>query len=89
MPEIVTPHDGGSPITSYGLYWNQGSGTTYYPIVGTVSDNLNRIAVETSLTNGHAYKFKYMVKNIFGWSNDSSPISEIYSAKVPDAPLTP
>ena len=45
MPLIQTPNDGGSQVTSYALYWNQGSGTVFTPFMGVASDNLNRFGV--------------------------------------------
>lgn len=43
MPEITGTATGGSDITSYSLEWNSGSGTIFTSLVGTSSDNMNRI----------------------------------------------
>lgn len=52
MPEITGTQTGGSDITSYALYWNQGSGTTFFEILGETTDNLNRFAFVDTLTTG-------------------------------------
>lgn len=43
MPEITGNNTGGSAITSYALFWNQGSGVTFVEVTGYTSDNLNLI----------------------------------------------
>lgn len=88
MPEVASTDDGGSDITSYNLEWDSGTGNTFTEVVGYSSDNLVLIATETGLTAGSLYKFRYRVKNIYGYSGYSPEVS-IYSAKVPDAPGQP
>lgn len=43
MPEIVDPNSGNAAITSYALYWNAGSGTTFSALVGVLSANTARV----------------------------------------------
>ncbi len=57
MPEITGLNTGGSDITSYALYWNMGSGTVFYEIIGETVDNLVRFAFQDNLVNGNAYSF--------------------------------
>lgn len=88
MPSITGSNTGGTDITSYALFWNQGSGVNFVEVVGYTTDNLIQSATKNGLTNGGSYDFYYMVKNIYGWSTPS-PTVTIYSAKAPDAPLAP
>lgn len=88
MPEISSSDDGGSEIISYALYWNSGSGSTFTEITGETTLNTDRFASKTGLITGNSYTFKYKVKNIHGWSEES-PEAIIYAAKAPDAPITP
>lgn len=89
MPEVTTSNTGGADIISYNLEWNQGSGTTFYEIIGETTNNMVRIATQNGLTSGSLYSFRYRVKNIYGFSVDYSPVADIYCAKVPDTPATP
>jgi len=91
MPEITAGDDeGGSPITSYALYWNGGgASTTYTELIGETSANMVRTFFKNSgITPSETYKFKYKVKNIYGFSGES-PILTVLAAKEPDAPAFP
>lgn len=89
MPEITGNATGGSPITSYLLEFNGGSGISFSPLIGAdPTPNLNRIILESGLTTGTPYSFRYTVRNIFGWASGYSPIVSIKAAKVPDAPAS-
>lgn len=63
---------GGSPIISYAMDWDEGSsGNKYSPFVGFYDNNLDLLIDFTQLTRGNYYRFKYRVKNIYGWSDYS------------------
>lgn len=51
MPEITSQFTGDSPILSYALYWDEGTGSfsSIPAIVGVSSPNLNRIYTKNSL----------------------------------------
>ena len=76
MPGIVAGSTGGSPITSYALYWDNGlSGLYFTPLVGVNSLNLIQTFTATGLTSGQSYQFKYKVFNAFGPSEFSPTIT--------------
>jgi hypothetical protein len=91
MPEIVSGSlaAGGASVSSYNLEWNQGSGTTFYEVVGQTADNLDRVVTVASLVAGHTYTFRYRIQNIHGWSPGYSPTAQIMAAKTPSAPAAP
>ena len=89
MPEITGIQTGGSPILSYALYWDQGSGI-WTNLTGVGQYHPSRYYTVEGLTNTNLYKFKYKVRNVHGWS-DYSPEVELMSAAVPaqmDPPTT-
>jgi hypothetical protein len=90
MPEIIsgTIAAGSASISSYGLEWNSGSGTTFTAISGDPTESLTRVIAKTSLTSGHSYIFRYRVKNIHGWSAGYSPQVTIVAAKKPSDPVS-
>ncbi len=76
---------GMSPVTSYNLWWDQGSnGEFWYSLIGLVEP----ILVQTSFTvtngvlEGQDYKFKIRAKNIWGWG-PFSPVATIRASTVP------
>ena len=89
MPEIVDNSDltGGATITSYGLEWNGGAGTTFSDVSGGTADNLSR-TISVTTTAGNTYKFRYRIRNIFGWSAAYSPELTVLSAKIPTTPVS-
>jgi hypothetical protein len=80
-----TTKNGGSAILSYSLDWDYGSGSTYVNLIGGTNDSLTLSYTKTGLTTGSTYKFRYRVKNIFGWSAYSSILS-LTAAKIPSKP---
>lgn len=50
----LTSAIGGSPITSYNLYWDNGAGSTNYALI----DSLVTSYTIMGLTSGSTYKFK-------------------------------
>jgi hypothetical protein len=71
----TAPSDGGTPITSYDISYNDGSISLNYPTSSTII---------TSLTNGQLYNFQVAAVNVIG----SSPYSEVVSA-TPNIPAGP
>jgi len=78
---LVGTATGNSAITSYNLYWDNGSGTTNVQAV----DSLVTSFQVTGLTGGTAYKFKVRAKNIYGEGAFSTELSQVAS-DVPDQP---
>lgn len=78
---------GNTAITSYGVQWDQGTGT-YVELIGESSayTGLSYI-VTTSITEGTTYEFKIRAKNKWGWGDYSSTFS-ILAATVPDQVAT-
>lgn len=86
MAEILDEEhekNGGSPITSYSLEWDEGrNGLSYLPLIGFDSASLERTVTRGGLTTGESYKFRYRVRNIYGWS----PYSEVLTAAAAQVP---
>mmetsp|Transcript_29137 Transcript_29137/g.28200 ORF Transcript_29137/g.28200 Transcript_29137/m.28200 type:complete len:339 (-) Transcript_29137:570-1586(-) len=80
MPSISNPEDGGSSITSYNLQYDQGTGN-YITLVGEIPDNLVTTFTRAGLASNILYSFKYRVKNKFGWSDFSDPVSILAASK--------
>lgn len=85
LPEVTSLLTGGSPIISYNLQWDSGTGTGFYSIYGETSNSLLRSYIETRVTGGSTYRFRYRVKNLFGWSPFSN-ILTAYPGVIPDVP---
>lgn len=76
MPAINVANNGGSAITSYALYWDNGlNGIDFTSLIGENSLNLIWTFTTTGLTSGHEYEFKYKVRNAHGFSLDFSPVT--------------
>lgn len=54
---------------------------------GETSNSLLRSYIETRVTGGSTYRFRYRVKNIFGWSVFSN-ILTAYPGVAPDTPAS-
>lgn len=78
---------GGSDITSYSLYIDDGNGGEFYEVDGDTKGlyTLNSIIVQSGIASGATYRVKYKVSNIYGFSQ-FSPISTITAMTVPGAP---
>jgi len=70
---ITTPQDGGSPVTSYHLQYDNGTNANNWTdIVGLSPDSkATSILVTSNLESGTVYGFRVRAKNIFGWGNYS------------------
>ena len=82
-----TTENGGTPVTSYQVWYNQGPITDTYVVYSTVSAETLTETI-TSVTAGDPYKIKIVALNRLGSSPDSSETT-IYAAAVPDAPQAP
>ena len=77
MPQIPDDLDGGSPILSYSLEWNSGSGSTFTDLIGLSSDSLVlQFTQAVTGAAGSTYTFRYRARNVIGWSS-YSPTSDI------------
>lgn len=81
--------NGGSPIVSYSLEWDSGSGGAgFTALVGEASPNVQLAQVATGLTTGASYQFRYRVQNLHGWSGYSAVLTAI-AADPPSTPAQP
>ena len=55
LPDVSSTLTGGSPITSYNLQWDSGTGTGFYSIYGESSNSLLKLYTETRVTGGSTY----------------------------------
>lgn len=79
---------GGSAITSYSLFINDGNGgNVFTEVMGDTLGpyTLNSIVITSGIASGATYNLKYKVKNIYGFSQ-FSPIASITSMTIPGAP---
>lgn len=82
--QLVSPANGGSPIISYLLQWDQGTnGASWSTLVGlSPYSTTTTYTVTTGITSGHDYKFQVSGANIYGWGSFSSAVS-VKAATVP------
>lgn len=81
---------GMSPVTSYNLWWDEGSnGEFWYSLIGIDEPVLTQTVflVTKNILEGQYYKFKIRAKNIWGWG-EFSPIVTIRASTFPSA-VTP
>jgi hypothetical protein len=78
------PQDGNSAVTSYNVYWDNGSGL----VVVALLDRLVTSFSVTGLTGGVIYTFKVRARNIYGPGAFSSGLSVLASDK-PDKMAIP
>ena len=85
--QISSPNDGGSPIISYNLQYDAGSGaTSWVDLIGNPTNSLVLTYTFTgSITAGKTYNFRMRVLNLQGWSSYSN-ITPIIAASVPGSP---
>lgn len=70
---------GNSPITSYALYWNAGTGVLATTLV---TEALITSYQFTSITGGNTYYFKVIAKNIYGYGTESA-LNSVTAIDVP------
>lgn len=81
---------GKSPVTSYNLWWDEGSnGEFWYSLIGISEPILaqSSFTVTNGVLEGQDYKFKVRARNIWGWG-PFSPIATIRASTVPNAPTS-
>ena len=74
---LVGTDTGNSPITSYNIYWDNGSGTLNLPLM----DSLVTSYTISGLTGGINYKFYIRAANIYGYGSFSSTLSVLASSR--------
>jgi len=80
---------GGSAITSYVVYWDQGLGGGFSILTGDPTPNTStNILVTSGISSGTTYKFKYLARNAHGDSGFSPEVS-IIAATVPGSMAAP
>ena len=65
---VTTAQTGYSPITSYSVYWNSGTGNPDIPLI----DSLITTYTVNGLTEGTTYIFKIRAKNLYGYGSFSA-----------------
>lgn len=76
--------DGGSAITGYSVYWNQGTlAEASAPLTNTGA--LITFYTATGLTRGTSYKFKVLAQNVVNFGQPTSTIT-IIAAQAPGTP---
>lgn len=82
-------NNGGTPVTDYQVYWNQGSGSIQYSVIASNGLNPTMATVQSpTLLADKVYIFWVTSVNAVGASGFSSPIT-IHSASAPGAPGSP
>jgi len=78
---------GGSPILSYHLQFDQGTGNEdWADLVGFPVDSLvTTYTVTGGIVKGTAYRFRLRSKNIYGFG-DYSSLATVFSSDVPEMP---
>jgi hypothetical protein len=80
---------GGSSVTSYVVYWDQGLGGDLVPLIGSSVNQLNtEFIFVNGISSGVNYVFTYAAKNIQGTGEQSNPVTVI-AATVPAQMNTP
>ncbi|MCP3681809.1 MAG: fibronectin type III domain-containing protein, partial [bacterium] len=90
MTAISSPTNGGSPIISYELqYDNNSGGITYTTLVGaSATPSMALQYTLSSLISGKSYMFKYRGINIYGDGVFSNPTT-IVAGNIPSQPSSP
>lgn len=81
---------GGTPILSYNLQWDEGTGNdVWVDLVGFPTDYLQTsYTVTEGVSKGIDYRFRLRSKNLYGFGAYST-IAVIRSSDVPDKPVEP
>jgi hypothetical protein len=71
MPEVTFgAQTGGSEVSSYALYYNNGASLVFIELTGETTEQLG-LLYTVATTPGSTYLFKYKIKNSFGFSEAS------------------
>ena len=84
----IPAYDGGSAITDYSVYMDDGLGGGVFTLQGSTGDPAVRTFQVTSLVNSREYNFKVSAHNQVGEGSQSDP-EPILAATVPEAPAEP
>jgi hypothetical protein len=89
-PLTIPADNGGSPILSYHLQYDNGTfATTWLDVVGLAPDSIaETIIVSSEIVSGTVYGFRVRARNIFGWGPYSA-VTEIKAAREPGIPAAP
>jgi hypothetical protein len=83
---VGAPADGGTPVTSYGLQWDAGTGAFGPELTGEASAYPSTTYTQLAgLLAGGAYRFRYRAANKYGWGPYSAAVT-ILAADVPAQP---
>ena len=84
------PYDGGSQITDYKVFWDQGVGNSVFTLKGTTDgyQTFTVTADDDGIVAGRAYSFKVSALNDIGEGDQSEAVSVI-AASEPDTPDAP
>lgn len=74
--------NGGSPLLSYELQFDNGKGGNFTSLVGFDSPSLETTFTVCNLTFAGVYRFRFRTQNINGWSA-FSPVNHIRAATIP------
>ena len=80
---LTGTNTGGSPILSYELQWDQGTGTWASLVGYNPYSTATSFVTPSTLTTGNQYQFKYRAVNALGWGSFSNSVSLI-AAGPPD-----
>ena len=87
--EWTAPDNGGSPILSYTLQMNQGTGSSTFDDIATNIDPSSTSYTKSALPTGQEFKFKLIAINAVGPGEASLESAAIGVAVTPDAPGDP
>lgn len=83
LSPLTATATGGSPILSYVLLWDAGTGAALTPVVGDATPNTAlSVTVTTGVTSGTSYVFAYKARNAHG-DGAQSATTTILAATVP------
>ena len=85
----VAPDDGGSPLTNFVLYMNEGTGSNTFNVIDLSVDAGETTYTKSGLTEGQEHRFILVAVNLVGPSLDSDESEDITVAVLPDSPGDP
>jgi hypothetical protein len=86
----TTPYNGGTPITTYQIWWDNGQGGLPASFVQKISSTgvVTLVTISSGIVTDTVYQIAIKASNLIGDSSLSSVIS-IRAAQAPDAPAAP
>ena len=79
----MTPDNGGTPLTTYKIWWDNGTGLTTFIELVPSTGLVNTFLINSGLATDSLYKFGVKAVNVIGESLMSVPSSAIRAASVP------